>query len=80
LSKHEEKLGCRNLNSICACAFEAILGAYYLDGKFNEIIQYIEKTFNPYIEEVPNILKDLMQKQSYRNILKDKRKPHLFTR
>lgn len=39
LSKHEEKLGCRNLNSICACAFEAILGAYYLDGKFNEIIQ-----------------------------------------
>ncbi len=52
LSKHEEKLGCRNLNSICACAFEAILGAYYLDGKFNEIIQYIEKTFNPYIEEV----------------------------
>lgn len=52
MSKHEEKLGCRSLNSICACAFEAILGAYYLDGKFNEIIQYIEKTFNPYIEEV----------------------------
>ena len=52
MSKHEEKLGCRSLNSICACAFEAILGAYYLDGKFNEIIQYIEKTFNPYIEQV----------------------------
>ena len=52
MSKHEEKLGCRSLNSICACAFEAILGAYYLDGKFNEIIQYIEKTFSPYIEEV----------------------------
>lgn len=52
MSKHEEKLGCRNLNSICACAFEAILGAYYLDGKFNEIINYIEKTFNPYIEDV----------------------------
>lgn len=52
MSKHEEKLGCRNLNSICACAFEAILGAYYLDGKFNEIINYIDKTFNPYIEDV----------------------------
>ncbi|MDE6139242.1 MAG: hypothetical protein K2F57_07205, partial [Candidatus Gastranaerophilales bacterium] len=52
MSKHEEKLGCRSLNSICACAFEAILGAYYLDGKFNEILKYIEKTFNPYIEEV----------------------------
>lgn len=52
MSKHEEKQGCRNLNSICACAFEAILGAYYLDGKFNEIIAYIEKTFEPYIEDV----------------------------
>lgn len=52
LSKHEEKQGCRNLNSICACVFEAILGAYYLDGKFDEIIKYIEKTFKPYILDV----------------------------
>lgn len=52
MSKHEEKQGCRNLNSICACVFEAVLGAYYLDGKFNEIVKYIEKTFEPYIEDV----------------------------
>lgn len=52
MSKHEEKQGCRALNSICACAFEAVLGAYYLDGKYNEIIKYIEKTFKPYIEDV----------------------------
>lgn len=51
MSKHEEKQGCRNLNSICACAFEAILGAYYLDGKFNEVVEYIKKTFDPYIIE-----------------------------
>lgn len=52
MSRHEEKQGCRNLNSICACAFEAILGAYYLDGKFNEILEYIKKTFAPYINDV----------------------------
>lgn len=52
MSKHEEKQGCRNLNSICACAFEAVLGAYYLDGKYSEILKYIETTFMPYIEEV----------------------------
>lgn len=52
MSKHEEKQGCRKLNSICACAFEAVLGAYYLDGKYNEILQYIETTFMPYIEDV----------------------------
>lgn len=54
MSKHEEKQGCRELNSICACAYEAILGAYYLDGKFDEIIQYIKKTFQPYIDDVQN--------------------------
>lgn len=52
MSRHEEKQGCRKLNSICACAFEAVLGAYYLDGKFQEILKYIEKTFEPYINEV----------------------------
>lgn len=52
LAKHEEKQGCRNLNSICACAFEAILGAYYLDGKYNELEEYIRKTFMPYIKDV----------------------------
>lgn len=54
MSRHEEKQGCRNLNSICACAFEAVLGAYYLDGKYKEIEKYIEKTFKPYITEVNN--------------------------
>ena len=52
LGKHEEKQGCRKLESICACAFEALLGAFYLDGKFDLLLGYIEKTFLPYIEEV----------------------------
>ena len=52
LSKHDEKQGARNLNSICACAFEAILGAYYLDGKYKQVRKYIEKTFTPYIKDV----------------------------
>ena len=54
MSRHEEKQGCRKLNSICACAFEAILRAYYLDGKFDEIVKFIEKTFQPYIDDVKN--------------------------
>lgn len=50
--KHEEKQGLRNSDMICACAFEALLGAYYLDGKFSEIEKFIERTFQPYIEDV----------------------------
>ncbi len=52
LAKHEEKQGCRNLESVCACAFEAVLGAYYLDGKYIEVIKYIKETFMPYILDV----------------------------
>ncbi|MBD5402757.1 ribonuclease III [bacterium] len=52
MSRHEEKQGCRELNSICACVFEAILGAYYLDGQFDAILKYIEETFKPYIKDV----------------------------
>lgn len=54
LTKHEEKQGCRELNSICACVFEAILGAYYLDKKLNKLTKYIKKTFMPYILDVKN--------------------------
>lgn len=52
LGKHEDKQGFRKLESICACVFEATLGAYYLDGKFNELLIYLEKILMPYIEEV----------------------------
>lgn len=52
LGKHEDKQGCRKLESVCACAFEAVLGAYYLDGKLIELLKYIEKVLTPYIEEV----------------------------
>lgn len=52
LGKHEDKQGCRKLESVCACAFEAVLGAYYLDRKLNELLKYIEKVLTPYIEEV----------------------------
>lgn len=52
MSRHEEKQGCRKLESVCACAFEAVLGAYYLDGKFNELLNYISEEFAGYIDEI----------------------------
>ena len=52
LAKHEDKQGCRELESVCACAFEALLGAYYLDGKFEEIKEFIKNTFTPCITDV----------------------------
>ena len=67
LSKHDEKQGARKLNSICACAFEAVLGAYYLDGKYKQVRKYIEKTFTPYIQDV----KDNFAKYNAKEILQE---------
>ena len=52
LSRHEEKQHIAENDSVCACAYEAILGAYYLDGKLKELVEYISKTFLPYITDV----------------------------
>lgn len=52
IGKHEEKMGGRKRKSILACAFEAILGAYYLEGKFLKLSDFLEKTLSPYIIEV----------------------------
>lgn len=52
MGKREEKSGGRDKKSILACAFEAILGAYYLDGKYHELVKYLEKLFKPIIKDV----------------------------
>lgn len=49
---HEAKQGVTHIESVCACAFEAVLGAFYLDNKLNELIPFLEKVLMPYIEEV----------------------------
>jgi ribonuclease-3 len=74
MSKHEEKQGCRKLNSICACAFEAVLGAYYLDGKLDEITKYIKQTFTPYIEDVSNNFEKFNAKAILQEYTQDKTK------
>lgn len=52
LAHHEAKQGLAHIESVCACAFEAVLGAYYLDGKFDLVIPFLQKVLMPYIEEV----------------------------
>lgn len=51
---HEGKQGIKNLESVSACAFEAVLGAYYLDGKFVQLKSFLTELFAPYIEEIDN--------------------------
>lgn len=52
LGEHAEKTGERNCTSIKACVFEALLGAFYLDNKKENIFKFLSDTLEPYIEEV----------------------------
>ena len=52
LGKQEEKTGGRQRKSIIACAFEAVLGAYYTEGRHAEILNFLEQTFAPFIADV----------------------------
>lgn len=51
-SEHDTKLGVKSLESVTACVFEAVLGAYYLDGKFIQLREKLEEMFVPVIEEI----------------------------
>lgn len=51
-SEHDTKQGIKNLESVTACAFEAILGAYYLDGKIDLLMEKLKEIFMPYIDDI----------------------------
>jgi len=52
LGKQAEKMGGRGRTSIIACAFEALLGAYFIEGKFLEISNFLAVVLDDFIVEV----------------------------
>ena len=66
LGPAEEKQGGRKRESNLACAVEALLGAYYLNGKTSEIENFISKYLMPYAKDIDEHFekynaKDLLQ-------------------
>ncbi len=52
LGKGEEQMGGRRKRSILADAFEAIVGALYLDGGLEAVRDFVRRTFGALLEEV----------------------------
>lgn len=52
LGPAEEKQGGRSRESNLACSLEALLGAYYLNGKIAEIEVFIDKYLMPFSEDI----------------------------
>ncbi|MBR6099532.1 ribonuclease III [bacterium] len=49
---HDTKQGIKKLESVTACSLEATLGAYFLDGKFHEVMNFLDKVLHEYIIDV----------------------------
>lgn len=49
---HEKKMGGAKRPSTLACAFEAILGAFYLDGKLEETYDFLVKQLGDEVTEI----------------------------
>jgi ribonuclease-3 len=54
LGRGEEQAGGRQKRSLLANAFEALIGAIYLDGGFTGAFEVTERLFTPIIAEVPS--------------------------
>ncbi len=51
---HEERLGGRTRSSTLACAFEALLGAFYVDGKLDELYEFLTKLLKDEVTKIDN--------------------------
>ena len=64
---HEEKMGGRNRASTLACAFEAILGAFYIDGKMEPLHDFLYDILEPEVTEIDKSA----SKYNYKAILQE---------
>lgn len=64
---HEEKMGGRNRPSTLACAFEAMLGAFYLDGKIDSLSKFLIPLIEPEVTEIDSST----SKYNYKAILQE---------
>ena len=51
---HEAKLGGRTRSSTLACAFESVLGAFYLDGKIENLYDFLIELLKDEVTEIDN--------------------------
>ena len=52
LGRGEEKTGGRRKRSLIADAFEAVVGAIYLDGGYDAAVAFVERAFRPLLEQL----------------------------
>ncbi|MCI5132807.1 MAG: ribonuclease III, partial [Candidatus Electrothrix sp. EH2] len=51
LGRGEDGSGGREKSSILSCAYEALLGAMFMDSGYDTVLRYVQETFTPLIEQ-----------------------------
>jgi ribonuclease-3 len=72
LGKGEEGSGGREKSSILSCAFEAVLGALFQDGGYDEAMRLVRRLFEPVILEEQEMLLTLDPKSSLQEMLQER--------
>ncbi|OGI03969.1 MAG: ribonuclease III [Candidatus Melainabacteria bacterium GWF2_37_15] len=67
LGFHENKMGGRKRSSTLACAFEAMLGAFYLDDKIDQLDIFLQNILEPEVTEIDKSA----SKYNYKAILQE---------
>ncbi len=67
LGFHEKKMGGAERSSNLACAFEAVLGAFYIDGKINQLHNFLVVLFEPEV----SIIDQSVAKSNFKAILQE---------
>lgn len=72
LGKGEDSSGGREKPSILSCAYEALVGALYLDAGYDEAMAFVRRFFEPVIKDEHDILLTLDAKSSLQELLQEK--------
>jgi ribonuclease-3 len=61
----------REKSSILSCAYEALVGAMFLDGGYDVVQEYVEQTFGPLIEQGGDLLTSTDSKSGLQELLQE---------
>jgi ribonuclease-3 len=72
LGKGEDGSNGRKKSSILSCAYEAVVGAIFLDGGYDEALSFVERFFGPLIDKRQDELMLADAKSSLQEVLQER--------
>ncbi|MGD9950684.1 MAG: ribonuclease III [Desulfobulbus sp.] len=72
LGKGEDASNGRDKSSILSCAYEALVGALFLDGGYDEALSFVRRFFEPHIDQHQERLESADAKSALQELLQER--------